>query len=275
MGDLSDEDALDEVFETFKPIAVIHFAALRSVADSVSHPETYYTNNVKGSINLLNCMIKHHVPHVIFSSSCTVYGSPLVDMIQESQPKNPLNPYAKSKYYTENIIADYANAFNFKFGILRYFNAAGIDLESGLKRSPSSCNFLIPRVIESALGTKGELEVYGQDHDTKDGTCIRDYIHVKDLARAHVLALNYLLENQENLIVNLGSGQGHSVLDVIKMVEEVSCQKVPFKFLPKRDCDAIKAVADPQEALKILNFSTQHSDLRQIVESEWQALAKP
>ena len=271
VGDLLDVETLDKAFALYKPCAVLHFAALCNVGESVKDPSSYYTNNVIGSIHLLNAMHKHGVKDIIFSSSCTVYGDSTT-LISEECPKAPTNPYAKSKYYIENVIKDYSYACQMHYMILRYFNAAGVDTEAGLRRSLHSCNFLIPRIMRSLLCSEGSLQIFGDDYPTVDGTCIRDYIHVKDLARAHVLALEYLQGRRTNCELNLGTGTGYSVLEIIRETEKITGKQVPYKISSRREGDVSQAVAKTSKAKEILDFEPQYSDLHTIIKSEWESI---
>jgi UDP-glucose-4-epimerase GalE len=271
IGDINDTSKLDAVFSEYKPIAVIHFAALRNVGESVTAPYEYYHTNVAGTLNLLDVMLKHHVKNIIFSSSCTVYGVSPVSPIRENQPRTPINPYANSKFFVEKILEDFARAYDLKYMILRYFNAAGMDCEEGLYRSPHSYNFLIPNVLIAILDDNEPLCVFGTDYPTSDGTAIRDYIHVKDLADAHVLSLQYLLSTQKNASINLGTGQGYSVFEVLDTIKRVTHREIPIKLMPRRDGDVPEAVADPELSRKTLNFIPRYSDLQSIVESEWKS----
>lgn len=269
VGDLLDNDALDRAFTFYRPCAVLHFAALRNVGESVIDPSSYYTNNVAGSINLLNALLKHQVKHIIFSSSCTVYGNCSDSPISEQHLKAPTNPYAMSKYVVERMIIDYAYANKLKYMILRYFNAAGVETKAGLRRSLNSCSFLIPRSMLAILHSKSPLHVFGSDYPTPDGTCIRDYIHVKDLANAHVLALQHLQEGGASNELNLGTGNGYSVFEILQAIEETTGRKVPYELKPSREGDVPEAVADIRKAKEILGFEPHFSDLQSIVKSEW------
>lgn len=270
VGDLLDLDTLDRAFTAYKPCAVLHFAALRNVGESVKDPAGYYTNNIIGSINLFNMMIKHKVEHLIFSSSCTVYGNCEVNPISEENFQAPTNPYAISKHVVERIIKDYSDVYNLKHMILRYFNAAGIEV--GLKRSVHSCNFLIPRAMLTLLHSDTPMKVFGSDYPTPDGTAIRDYIHVKDLALAHVMALRNLQERNMNYELNLGTGRGYSVLEILQAIEKISGKKVPYEMKLRRKGDVAEAVAEVCKAKKILGFEAKHSDLQTILKSEWVSL---
>ena len=274
VGDLLDAAKLDQLFQKYKPFAVLHFAGLRNVGESVKDPQSYYTNNVAGSIQLLNTAVKHQVQYVIFSSSCTVYGESLLNSISETSHKNPTNPYAMSKYVTEKMIADYARAYGFKYMLLRYFNAAGIELESGLSRSIHSMNFLIPRALDTILHPEVPLQIFGTDYPTFDGTAIRDYIHVKDLALAHVLALNYLQAEEKSDEINLGTGKGHSVYNILESIEKITGYKVPYQLNSRREGDVPSAVAEVKKAKEVLHFEPSFSDLHTIIQSEWTSLQR-
>jgi UDP-arabinose 4-epimerase len=272
VGDLLDVDALDKVFSEYKPCAVIHFAGLRDVKQSMECPDSYYANNVIGSLNLLNAMLKAQVEHIIFSSSSCVYGEHRDDLISENHRKEPVNPYGMSKLMVERMIEDYAMAYPLKYVILRYFNAAGVDVEAGLTRPECSLGFLIPHVLQSRFQTDSSLQVFGSEYPTRDGTAIRDYIHVKDLANGHILSLQHLLQGGQSDVFNLGTGKGCSVLEVLKTIEEVTGEKVSYEIKPRRPGDLAQAVAEVEKAKRILNFSPHFSDLHTIIESEWIAL---
>ena len=266
-GDLLDEEALECVFTKYKPEAVFHFAALRNVGDSMKDPSSYYTNNVVGSIYLLNAMIKHKVKYIIFSSSCSVYGNCSKEVISEGCAQAPINPYGMSKHMVEKILSDYAQVYSLKYMILRYFNAAGI--EAGLRRSGFAYNFVIPRAMQALYDLKRPLEVFGAQYPTQDGTAIRDYIHVKDLASAHVKAFHHLKKTDMSDDFNLGTGKGYSVLEIIDAIEKVTHRKVPYELKNPREGDAAKAIADTKKAEEILDFKPLYSDLNTIIQSEW------
>ncbi len=274
VGDLLDVKRLERVFEEYKPVAIIHLAGFCNIGEAVANPSKYYTNNVSGSINLLNMMIKFQVKNLVFSSSCTVYGDCLKSPISESCPQAPTNPYARSKFMIERIIQDYASTHSLNYMILRYFNAAGVDIESGLRRSNQSLGFLIPKGILAALHPDDPLSVFGTNYPTPDGTAIRDYIHVLDLARAHVLSLQYLFEEKKSDELNLGSGKGYSVLDIIQEIENVVGKKVPYTLGQPRKGDVPESVAEIRKAAAVLQFTPQHSDLRTMIESEWLSIQK-
>ncbi|NGX47395.1 MAG: UDP-glucose 4-epimerase [Chlamydiae bacterium] len=273
-GDLLDSKKLEEAFQRYHPVAVIHFAALTNIFDSTLDPDSYYRTNIVGSLNILHCMKKYDVKKIIFSSSCAVYGEKNFSQICEKEKKEPINPYGFSKHVVEQMIQDFANAYGLDYVILRYFNAAGIDHEAGLIRAGNLRNFLIPKAIEIALNPKIKLPIFGTQFNTPDGTAIRDYIHVMDIARAHQLALNYLLAKKTSYCLNLGTGKGYSVNEVIHMIESCVGKSLPVENKPAREGELTKMVADPALSRKILRFEPIYSDLKTIVESELMAQKK-
>ena len=268
-ADLADKAALSKVFETYQITAVIHFAGSAYVGESMVAPRLYFQNNVGGTLSLLDTMLDHGVARIVFSSTCATYGHPKAMPITEQQPQQPVNPYGESKLMVEKILFWYARAYDLRYVMLRYFNAAGADPDGELGEMHDPEPHLIPRVIAAALGGLPSVDVYGTDYDTADGTAVRDYIHVTDLAEAHVAALRYLESGGAPAAFNLGTGKGHSVRQVIEAVERVSGQKVPFQDLPRRAGDPAELVADAQEALRGLAWRARHSDLGSIVESAW------
>jgi UDP-glucose-4-epimerase GalE len=274
VGNLLDIDALDRAFAEYKPTAVLHFAALKKVGESVQNPAIYYQNNVSGSINLLNAMIKHKVKNIVFSSTCAVYGTIDSGPIDELNPCSPDNPYGMSKRMVELVIQDYAKAYDINYAILRYFNVVGMDLDAGFKRSIHTYGSLVPIALLSLVNPKAPLNVFGTDFPTPDGSAIRDYIHIKDLARAHVLALNYLQKDGKSEVINLGTGKGSSVLEVIQMIEKVSKKSVPHYLVDRRKGDVAEAVANAKKAGDILGFEAECSDLQSIIENEWESIQK-
>jgi UDP-arabinose 4-epimerase len=268
-ADLADKAALGKVFETYPISAVIHFAGSAYVGESMAAPHLYFQNNVGCALSLLDTMREHGVDRIVFSSSCATYGRPQAIPITEEHPQQPVNPYGESKLMVEKILYWYARAFGLRYTILRYFNAAGADPNGELGEMHQPEPHLIPRVIASALGSLSHVEVYGTDYETVDGTAVRDYIHVTDLAEAHVAALRYLESGGAAAAFNLGTGMGHSVRQVIAAVEQVSGRKVPFQDLPRRAGDPAELVADACQAMRHLAWSPQHSDLQRIVETAW------
>lgn len=268
-GDLLDQDLLDETMRSYHPIAVIHFAALKKVPDSVKDPKSYYRNNVVGTLNLLESMVKHGIPYIVFSSSCSVYGDVDEGAIVESQEQKPASPYAYTKSVNERMIQDFSKAYPLEYRILRYFNVAGIDPKIGMRRDPKALYGLIPRTLAALLDPSQPLLIFGDDYPTRDGTAIRDYIHVQDLAFAHILSLEQLLLGLGSDEFNLGTGRGCSVLEVVQAVEKVALQKVPCHIVPRREGDIVQAVADVKKAQEKLHFFPKCSDLETIIESEW------
>ncbi|KGD96648.1 MULTISPECIES: UDP-glucose 4-epimerase GalE [Rhizobium/Agrobacterium group] len=264
-GDILDSDGLIEVIEKYAPDAVIHFAASAYVGESVQNPAKYYNNNVCGALSLADACRQTGLQNIIFSSSCAVYGIPPTLPIDEATPKAPINPYGKTKLIGENVLADYAVAFGLRYVALRYFNACGADPEGELGEWHFPETHLIPRAMQAAAGQIPHLEIFGDDYDTPDGTCIRDYIHVADLARAHVLAFDHLVRGGPNLALNLGTGRGFSIKEVLLMIEETTGREVPIVIRPRRPGDPPSLYADPGLARETLGFRPQHSDLKTIV----------
>lgn len=256
--DLLDIEGMDKMFETGKYDAVIHFAGLKAVGESTQKPLMYYENNISGTINLIKCMEKHNVNNLIFSSSACVYSDKNVAPFNEDAILNPINPYGRTKYFIEEIIKDYCFANkNFKAVILRYFNPIGAH-ESGLiGENPNGIpNNLMPYITRVAFGKLKELSIFGNDYDTPDGTGVRDYIHVVDLALGHVAALNKIESFEGYKIYNLGTGHGYSVLDVVNTFNKICGNKVNYKIVDRRPGDAACVFANPEKALKELGFKT-------------------
>jgi UDP-arabinose 4-epimerase len=272
-GDLCDEEKLDLAFQIYKPIAVVHLAALRSVPESVKDPYSYYQTNVAGSLNLLRAMQKYGVDKIVFSSSCAIYGDTNQGTMDEETPKNPINPYSKSKWFFEQILEDFSHAYGLNYATLRYFNVAGMDAALGLKRVPfASSPPLIVSILTKVLQSGGSFHIYGTDYSTPDGTAVRDFIHVSDIARAHVLALFHLQSGYGSLTLNLGTGKGYSVKEVVQATEKIIGRQVPCIVEGRRPGDMPQAVADASRSNRILNFVPQCSDLSAIIESEWKVL---
>jgi UDP-arabinose 4-epimerase len=269
VGNIQDPVRLTEVIQMWKPIAVMHFAGLIAVGDSVRDPISFYQSNVSGTFQLLDVMIKQGVGIFVFSSSAAVYGDPVSSPIGEASPTHPVNPYGRSKLMIEQALADAERAYGLKWLALRYFNACGADAdgESGECHDPET--HLIPRALMAAAGDIPHLDVFGTDYPTPDGTCIRDYVHVSDLADWHVAALESLKAGQASAALNLGTGQGASVSEIITTVERITGLKVPVHYGPRRDGDAIALVADPCQALARFKRKPNHSDLETIVATAW------
>lgn len=267
-GDLNDADTLKRAIAETKPHAVAHFAAFASVGESTHKPELYYRINVAGTLNLLEAMREARVGQLLFSSSCATFGVHDAPITEET-PQNPINPYGASKLFGERMIKDFGAAHGLKFAILRYFNAAGADaaLETGER------NFHDPRVIPQAI--RGAMEggftftINGQDFPTRDGACVRDYVHVTDLADAHLRALNWLEQGNPSDVFNLGTGVGVSVIELAAAVEKISGCKVERKFGPRREGDPPSLVADPAKAQRLLGWKPAHSDVENIIRTAW------
>jgi UDP-glucose-4-epimerase GalE len=268
--DLMDKKSLLKAFESKDIRAVLHFASLIQVGESYANPRRYYTHNLISTLNLLDAMLESGVQYFIFSSSAAVYGVPEKIPIPESHPLNPINPYGRTKFFIEKILQDYDRAYGLKFISLRYFNAAGADPEGKLGESHEPETHLIPNIFLSLIGKKETLEIYGADFPTPDGTAIRDYIHVTDLASAHVLALKRLLANPQSEFINLGTNKSYSVLEVIKKAEEITGQKICYKKAPRREGDVPVLLASKDKAEQILSWELRHSDLENILKTAWQ-----
>ncbi len=263
VGDLRDRKQLEEAFLKYQPVGVLHFAANALVIESMENPGKYYDNNISGSIALLETMRLYKVPYLVFSSTCATYGNPLFSPMTEEHPQNPINPYGKSKYMVEQIIQDFDRAYGSHSVCLRYFNAAGADPESEIGENHTPETHIIPSVIEAALGKRKELTVYG------DGSTIRDYIHVEDLAKAHVAALKWLFTHNQSAMINLGTGTGSSIFDIINTVQTISQKKVPVRFEKKREGEPEQLIADNTKAQKLLGWTPTHSSLSNVIESAW------
>lgn len=269
-GDLLDGKRLDQVFEIYHPSAVMHFAAYAYVGESIVKPGKYYRNNVVGSLTLLEAMRDHRVDKLVFSSTCATYGIPDNLPITEEQAQNPINPYGSSKLMIERMLRDFDVAHNLKSISLRYFNAAGADpeLETGEEHDPET--HLIPLLLDVALGDRPHITIFGDDYETDDGTCIRDYIHVADLASAHLLALKKLESPTETTAYNLGNGKGFSVWEVINVVRDITGKDIPVRIGPRRVGDPPRLVGDASRMKRELNWTPELNDLATIVETAWE-----
>ena len=268
-GDIRDGAFLDGVFASCRPVAVMHFAAFAYVGESVTDPEKYYQNNVAGTLSLLSAMRRHDCRRLVFSSTCATYGSPERLPLTEDCPQSPINPYGWSKLMMEQILRDFDRAYGISFAALRYFNAAGADRQGLIGEDHSPETHLIPLVCQAALGRIPHIEVFGTDYDTADGTCLRDYVHVDDLATAHLAALQRLLDGGGSRFLNLGAGKGVSVAEVIKAVEKVSGRPVPVRYGQRRAGDPHALYADASLAREVLGWSPVCSDIETIVDSAW------
>ncbi len=268
-GALEDETALLSVFEQYRPEAVIHLASLINVRDSIVNPALYYEKNLMGSLILLKAMIRVGVTRLVFSSTAAIYGTPEYVPIDEKHPKNPLNAYGKTKWAVEGMLEDFSRAHGLRFAALRYFNACGADPSGLIGEAHEPETHLIPLAIQTALGIKPILQIYGDDYSTPDGTAIRDYIHVLDLANAHVKALRYLFQENRSVQMNLGTGVGYSVRQIINAVTHFSQKEIPIAVVPRLAQDSTILVADPTFAKKLLKWEPQYSSLPTIIATAW------
>ncbi|MBM3886994.1 UDP-glucose 4-epimerase GalE [Candidatus Dependentiae bacterium] len=274
-ADFADRAILHQLFTAYEIEAVFHFAAFIEVGESVKRPALFYENNVSKAAVLLNCMLEHKVQRFIFSSSCAVYGEPQYVPMDEKHPTAPVSPYGKTKLAVEFMLQDYAQAYGLKYAALRYFNAAGAQWELGLGEQHTPETHLIPRLLD-AIAENKQVQLYGDAYQTKDGSCVRDYVHVQDLAQAHVRAYKYLVDQKENLVLNVGTGRGHTVREVIRTVEHVCGVQAEIAVLPPRAGDAPVLVADTARMHETLDWKPQYSDLEAIIASAqaWQRLRK-
>lgn len=268
-GDLADTAFLKDVFSRHDIGEVLHFAAFIAVGESVAKPDIYYGNNVSNTLNLLNAMNEAGVKRLVFSSSAAVYGEPMTDIIAEDHPLSPLSPYAWSKRMIEQILADYDHAYGLKHICLRYFNAAGADpdCEVGERHQPET--HLIPLILHAALGLRDNITIFGTDYPTPDGTCLRDYIHVTDLADAHVKALDFLEAGGASRAFNLGNGNGFSVREIIDVARQVSGKDIPVVESERRPGDSPALVSSAAAAREILEWQPEFGDVRDIVRTAW------
>jgi UDP-glucose 4-epimerase len=261
--------------EDGKPVdAVVHLAAFKAAGESMVKPEKYSLNNISGAVNILNAMCEAGVRHIVFSSSAAVYGEPEYLPIDENHPVKPENYYGFTKLETERILSWYDKLKGIRFAALRYFNAAGYDVRgrvSGLEQNPAN---LLPGVMEAAVGMRARVQIFGDDYDTPDGTCVRDYIHVSDLAAAHVLALEYIASRGASLTVNLGSETGTSVMEVIETARRVTGKPIPADITGRRTGDPAKLTASSALALKTLGWKARHSDMETLVKTSWESYQK-
>lgn len=269
VGDISDRPFLDELFANHQIAAVMHFAAYIAVGESVAKPAKYYHNNVNGTLTLLEAMVASEVKTLVFSSTCAIYGMPKQMPMKEDHPKNPLNPYASSKLMVEQILADFATAHDLRSVVFRYFNASGANPDGLLGEDHNPETHLIPLVLLTALGKRESISIFGTDYPTPDGTCVRDYIHVSDLADAHVLGLEYLLDGGKSEVFNLGNGNGFSVREVIETAQQVTGREIKTLECDRRPGDASSLVGSSDKARKVLGWSPQYSDLSKIIKDAW------
>lgn len=266
-GDLLDVFSLQAVFKKYKIDAVVHFAAFINVGESVQDPQKYYINNVTGTINLLNAMLANQCKKIVFSSTCAIYGEPKYMPLDELHSQNPINPYGKTKLMIEQIFADYEKAYELKYIALRYFNAAGASHDCSAGESHTPETHLIPLVLKAIKGEIPHINVFGTDYDTKDGTCIRDYVHVEDLAAAHRLALEKLDTYCGG--INLGTGIGTSVQEIIDAAERVTRKKCPVIYGQRRAGDPAELFAENKKAKEILGWELKYTNMETILETAW------
>jgi len=266
-ADLADINSLNAIFEQYKIDAVIHFAAYAYVGESVSNPQKYYYNNVVGTLNLLQAMLAHNVKRIVFSSSCATYGTPQYIPIDEKHSQNPISPYGRTKLMIEQIFDDYERAYGLQHIALRYFNAAGCSSDGSLGESHNPETHLIPLVLKAIRGEIPNIKVFGTDYDTADGTCIRDYIHVEDLAAAHRLAVEKL--GIYNGCINLGTGLGTSVKEIITTAERIAGKPCPLQYTARREGDPAKLFADNAKAKDILGWKPKYTDIKDIIRTAW------
>jgi UDP-glucose 4-epimerase len=268
-GDLGDTSHVKDILRQENPVAVMHFAASSLVSESVEQPEIYFRNNVINTLNLLEAMLTSGVKYFIFSSTAAVYGNPRQVPIPEDHPLDPVNPYGEGKVFVEKALRWYGEIHDIRYISLRYFNAAGADPEGELGEAHDPETHLIPRILEVAAGKRPFIEVYGADYDTPDGTCIRDYIHVTDLAQAHILALEALLNGHPSRVYNLGNQRGFSVKEVVDVARRVTNHPIPTKESPRRAGDPPVLVASSERIKKELGWKPHYADLKTILETAW------
>ncbi len=268
-ADMGDPKLLDEIFTQYSIEAVVHFAAYAYVGESVTSPAKYYHNNTVATLSVLDAMVKHHVNHFIFSSTCATYGNPQYVPMDEQHPQNPINPYGESKLFVEKILASYSRAYGLKYTALRYFNAAGAAPSGRIGESHDPETHLLPLILQTAQGKREAISVFGTDYDTPDGTCIRDYIHVLDLAQAHGLAMERLKSGGESAVYNLGTERGTSVREVIAACEKVSGKPIRIREEARRAGDPPRLVASAAKAKSELSWVPAYTDVEQIVQTAW------
>jgi UDP-glucose-4-epimerase GalE len=268
-GEADDPKTLHRVFTSYPIEAVMHFAAFAYVGESVEHPDRYYRNNMAAALGLLEAMVRHKVMRFIFSSTCAIYGEPEAVPIPESHPQAPINPYGWSKKVVEQMLADFRTAYGLESVSLRYFNAAGADPDGEIGEDHDPETHLIPLVLQTALGQRKDIAIFGDDYPTPDGTCIRDYVHVNDLAAAHLTALERLLADQPGGQYNLGNGTGYSVREVIDTARSVTGREIPTRIVPRRPGDPARLIGAADKARRDLGWQPAYPDLTAIIETAW------
>lgn len=268
LGDLGDKARLTEVFKKYGIEAVMHFAAFAEVGESVKEPSKYYHNNVAKVLDLLDALVENDIKYFVFSSTAATFGEPIRPKIDESHPQNPINPYGNTKLMVEKILADFDTAYGLKATALRYFNASGADDSGEIGESHNPETHLIPIVLQAAAGKRVSIKMFGTDYPTPDGTCVRDYVHVNDLARAHILALEKMFKDNVSERFNLGSGNGFSVAEIVKEAKRITGIDFTVEKAPRRDGDPAVLVADSAKAERILGWKPQYN-LTRIIETAW------
>ncbi len=269
-GSTTSRSDLSKLFKKNKYDAVIHLAASKAMGESMLFPSKYAHNNIVGGLNLINACCEYNVKVFIFSSSASVYGNPPNNPIDESYPLLPINYYGFTKLFIENNLKWFSDLKGMRYASLRYFNAAGYDLQKRVPSLEINSQNLIPLVMETAVGTRSNINIYGDDYDTTDGTGVRDYVHVSDLAKAHIDSIQYIKNNNKNLTINLGIGKGYSVLDIIKKVEKITKKNIKYCILGRRVGDPDMLIAKADLAKALIGWDGKHSDLDTIIESTWE-----
>jgi UDP-glucose 4-epimerase len=270
-GDILDERALDAACAESEYDGVIHLAALKAAGESMTQPEKYSVHNITGTLNLLNAVARAGIRHLVFSSSAAVYGDPEYLPMDEKHPTRPANYYGYTKLAIEGFLDWYQRLKGIRYAALRYFNAAGYDLDGEIKGLEQNPNNLLPIIMEAAMGWRKELQVFGNDYPTPDGTCIRDYVHVEDLASAHVSALQKLMAGTDRLVVNLGTGSGITVMEMVKMAGEICGKPVPHRLVGRREGDPPAVMASAGLAKQVLGWEAKHSDVGTLLKTTWRA----
>ena len=268
-GSMENKELLDHVFKHHQIAAVMHFAAYCYVGESVKEPAKYYHNNVSNTAILLDEMVKHGIDNFIFSSSCATYGEPVEIPITENHPQNPVNPYGRTKLMVEQILSDFEHAYGLRHICLRYFNAAGADPDGEIGEDHRPETHLIPLVLQAALGKMQAVSIFGDDYPTPDGTCIRDYIHINDLAQAHLLALRQLFNGMPSGCFNLGNGEGYSVKEVVNRAIQITGRNIPVQITGRRQGDPAVLVGSSKKAMEALGWKPQFADLETIISTAW------
>ncbi len=268
-GDLGNIEDIRRVFKKYPIEAVMHFAAFTYVGESVENPQKYYLNNLRNTLNLLEVMLENDVKQFVFSSTCATYGNPQEIPITEDHPQNPINPYGRGKLMVEQILSDYSAAYNFRYVSLRYFNASGADPDSEIGELHQPETHLIPLILDAAIGKRENIQIFGTDYDTPDGTCVRDYIHVLDLAEAHIKALKYLENGGKSEMFNLGNGNGFSVREVIETAQRITSKEIKVVEVDRRPGDPPVLVGSSKKAREVLDWEPEYNDLSSIIETAW------